>query len=100
MGDGAVWTVASVIIVLWIWLGDDIMAIANRVAGRPSNGLTKKQAKKLTKSHTEALDILREIDAYDRFAGDPLPTDIHDRLGKFLNEHKGTAALPSREETE
>jgi hypothetical protein len=96
--DGAAWTIVSVIIVLWIWLGDDIMAIVNRMTGQPK-GLTKKQAKKLQREHTEALDILREIDAYDRYAVNPLPTGIHDRLGKFLNEHKGTAALPSPEDS-
>lgn len=91
-------TVLTGLIIVAFWWGDDIMALLYQVIGRPKAGLTKRQAKKLQRQHTEALDILREIDAYDRFAVNPLPTEVHDRLRTFLDQHKGTAALPRRED--
>lgn len=92
-------TILTVLIVVAFWWGDDILNLLYHFVGRRPAGLTKRQAKRLQRQHAEALDILREIDAYDRFAANPLPTEVHDRLTGFLAQHKGKAALPQRDDS-
>jgi hypothetical protein len=87
---------------LWIFGAFDYVrafadAILSRMTGRPQS-LSKRKVRKLQRDHTEALDILREIDAYDRFAENPLPTGTHDRLRGYLDSKAGRAPLPTRDE--
>jgi hypothetical protein len=96
--NGALGTLLPLLVMLAIIFGDNLMDLARQIIGRPSKkGMSKRQAKRLQREHAEALDILREIDAYDRFADNPLPTATHDRLRGFLDAHREGLALPRRQ---
>jgi hypothetical protein len=80
------------------WIQAYAAAILERITGKPQT-LSKRKVRRLQAEHTEALDILREIDAYDRFAENPLPTEVHQRLRHYLDSKAGRTPLPTKEET-
>lgn len=58
--------------------------LMDAIGQRPRKGLTAKQARQLTKERDDALGVLREIQAYDKYAAYPLTQELSEKVNAVL----------------